>query len=99
MTLGIIALGIIIFLFAATLLGAYIYSIVCPLDEEDIEDYYGDDRSEAYEDDKVSEVYRAAEKSLKINLMQMDAFREMEEAAEKYSGYPQDLFTFEDDNE
>ena len=41
-----------------------------------------------YENEKAKSVYNAAETSLKLDMMQMDAFREMEEKAEEYRNYP-----------
>lgn len=46
----------------------------------------------AYRDEKAKSVYTAASKSLKLDMMQMDAFREMEEKAEKYRNYPYDNY-------
>lgn len=45
-----------------------------------------------YENEKAKSVYNAAETSLKLDMMQMDAFREMEEKAEKYRNYPYDNY-------
>lgn len=36
------------------------------------------------EDEKTKAVYNAAGKSLKLNMMQMDAFRQMSDAAQKH---------------
>lgn len=41
-----------------------------------------------YENEKAKSVYNAAEKSMKLDMMQMDAFREMEEKADEYRNYP-----------
>lgn len=46
----------------------------------------------ACRDEKAKSVYTAASKSLKLDMMQMDAFREMEEKAEKYHNYPYDNY-------
>lgn len=50
----------------------------------------------AYRDEKAKSVYTAASKSLKLNLMQMEAFRQMSEAAEKHWKQPHQSTMFDD---
>ena len=49
--------------------------------------YYYEDKSEAgsFHISKEDELYRAAKRSMKLNLMQMNAMREMEKVAKRHS--------------
>lgn len=49
-----------------------------------------------YEDEKAKAVYNAAGKRLKLNMMQMEAFRQMSEAAEKHWKQPHQGSMFDD---
>lgn len=59
-------------------------------------DLFVDSPQYDYEDEKFNELYRATEKRLKLNLMQMEAFRQMSEAAEKHWKQPHQSTMFDD---
>ena len=90
-------MGAIIGFFAfVALLAVGIYFSIRPSVDYDY-DLGPDDLYTEY--DYQKELFDTARKSMKLNMMQIDVYRAMEEVAERHSHSPRDIFAFEEENE